>query len=134
MSDIQSSFRRYEKKYMLTQKQYKVMRIGMAPYMEADRFSNYTICNIYYDTPDYQLIRASLTGPVYKEKLRMRSYGTVTGTDNVFVELKKRYGIQAPGHGKSGGGRLLAPGRLFDGSGQKPDPSRDRLVHAELPP
>ena len=91
MSDIQSSFRRYEKKYMLTQKQYKVMRIGMAPYMEAGRFSNYTICNIYYDTPDYQLIRASLTGPVYKEKLRMRSYGTVTGTDNVFVELKKKY-------------------------------------------
>ena len=91
MSEIQSCFQRYEKKYILTWKQYQAMRAGMAPYMKADRFSNYTICNIYYDTPDYRLIRASLEKPVYKEKLRMRSYGAVTGADNVFVELKKKY-------------------------------------------
>ena len=88
---IQSCFKRYEKKYLLSWEQYQAMRIGMAPYMEADRYSNYTICNVYYDTPDWRLIRTSLEKPVYKEKLRVRSYGTVTGADNVFVELKKKY-------------------------------------------
>jgi len=92
MSDaIQSCFRRYEKKYLLNEKQYEAMKNGMAPYMEADKFSHYTICNIYYDTDDYRLIRASLEKPVYKEKLRVRSYGTVQNGDPVFVELKKKY-------------------------------------------
>ena len=88
---IQNCFRRYEKKYLLTWRQYRAMLEGMAPYMRADHYSNYTICNIYYDTPDWRLIRASLEKPVYKEKLRVRSYGAVCGADNVFVELKKKY-------------------------------------------
>ncbi len=88
---IQSCFKRYEKKYLLNYNQYEAMLAGMKDHMEADRFSNYTICNIYYDTPDWQLIRTSLEKPVYKEKLRVRSYGTVTGADNVFVEIKKKY-------------------------------------------
>ena len=88
---VQTCFKRYEKKYPLTWEQYQAMLKGMAPYMQADRHSRYTICNIYYDTPDYQLIRTSLEKPVYKEKLRVRSYGAVSGADNVFVELKKKY-------------------------------------------
>ncbi|MBR1496853.1 MAG: polyphosphate polymerase domain-containing protein [Oscillospiraceae bacterium] len=88
---IQSCFKRYEKKYLLTWEQYEAMRRGMERYMVADRYSNYTICNIYYDTPDWRLIRTSLEKPVYKEKLRVRSYGAVSGRDNVFVELKKKY-------------------------------------------
>ena len=91
MSEIQSCFKRVEKKYLLTQRQYRAMLAGMAQHMEADRYSNYTICNLYYDTDDYSLIRTSLEKPVYKEKLRVRSYGAVTGTDPVFVELKKKY-------------------------------------------
>ena len=58
---------------------------------EADEHGRYTICNLYYDTPDFQLIRASLDKPVYKEKLRMRSYGVPADGDSVFVELKKKY-------------------------------------------
>ena len=50
-----------------------------------------TICNIYYDTPDFRIIRKSLEKPVYKEKLRLRSYGTAGAEDKVFVELKKKY-------------------------------------------
>ena len=91
MSEIQSCFKRYEKKYLLNFDQYEAMKKGMAPYMEADRFSNYTICNIYYDTPDWELIRTSLEKPMYKEKLRVRSYGTVSNIDNVFIEIKKKY-------------------------------------------
>ena len=42
--------------------------------MEPDDYPRSTVCSIYYDTDDYRLIRHSLDGPVYKEKLRLRSY------------------------------------------------------------
>ena len=63
----------------------------MTPYMKKDAYGEYTICNIYYDTDDYRLIRASLEKPVYKEKLRVRSYGVPQEDGKVFVELKKKF-------------------------------------------
>lgn len=63
----QSVFRRYEKKYLVTQEQYDRLTKVFAPRMERDRFSESTISNIYYDTPDFRLIRRSLDQPVYKE-------------------------------------------------------------------
>ena len=59
--------------------------------MKKDAYGEYTICNIYYDTDDYRLIRASLEKPVYKEKLRVRSYGVPQEDGKVFVELKKKF-------------------------------------------
>ena len=91
MSGIQSCFKRYEKKYLLTQAQYEAMLAGMADCMVPDEHPRYSISNVYYDTPDYALIRASLEKPVYKEKLRLRSYGVPGSRDTVFVELKKKY-------------------------------------------
>ena len=91
MSGIQSCFKRYEKKYLLTAEQYRAMLLGMAPYMKPDEHPRYSISNVYYDTEHYDLIRASLEKPVYKEKLRMRSYGVPGSRDTVFVELKKKY-------------------------------------------
>ena len=88
---IQYSFRRYEKKYVLSPRQQEQLLQRIAPYMKEDVFGSYTICNIYYDTPDWRLIRASLEKPAYKEKLRVRSYGVPTETDRVFVELKKKF-------------------------------------------
>lgn len=88
---MQFSFRRYEKKYMLTPEQYTKMLAGMKHDMRPDEFGRYTICNIYYDTDDFRLIRTSLEKPVYKEKLRMRSYGVPKAQDEVFVELKKKF-------------------------------------------
>lgn len=88
---IQYSFRRYEKKYFLSPRQQEQLLQRIAPYMKEDAFGSYTICNIYYDTPDWRLIRASLEKPAYKEKLRVRSYGVPTETDRVFVELKKKF-------------------------------------------
>ena len=41
----------------------------------AGRLRDNHYMHIYFDTPDAQLIRASLDKPVYKEKLRLRSYG-----------------------------------------------------------
>ena len=59
--------------------------------MKGDEYGRSTICNLYYDTPDYLLIRRSIEKPVYKEKLRIRSYSKASSDSTVFVELKKKY-------------------------------------------
>ena len=63
----------------------------MDQYMVADEHGVSTICSLYFDTPDHLLIRRSMEHPVYKEKLRLRSYGTADKDTTVFVELKKKY-------------------------------------------
>lgn len=88
---IQHSFKRFEKKYLLTSAQHGALLDGMMPYMKADEYGRYTICNIYYDTDNFQLIRTSLEKPIYKEKLRLRSYGIPTDDQKVFVEIKKKF-------------------------------------------
>lgn len=84
-------FERHEKKYVLTPGQQAYLLQHMQPYTQKDPYGAYTILNLYYDTPDYRLIRTSLEKPVYKEKLRMRSYGVPAADGAVFVELKKKY-------------------------------------------
>lgn len=87
----QSIFQRVEKKYLLTGKQYEKIFPYLQLHMKADDFAHSVVHNLYFDTPDYQLIRTSLEKPVYKEKLRIRSYGVPQGDSIVFVELKKKY-------------------------------------------
>lgn len=89
--NTQMVFERYEIKYLLDERQKEKILRAMEPYMAPDRFGRSTIRNIYYDTDDYRLIRKSLEKPVYKEKLRVRSYRQSRAEDSVFVELKKKY-------------------------------------------
>lgn len=88
-------FNRCEKKYLLSQKQYEDIVALMQHHMEYDVYNKdgrpYRICNIYYDTADDELIRKSISKPVYKEKLRVRSYGKKQPDEDVFVEIKKKY-------------------------------------------
>ena len=85
------TFMRYEKKYMLNEEKYSCLMDVFESQMEDDIFSRSSICNIYFDTPNFELIRNSLDKPVYKEKLRMRSYGVPDEDGSVFIELKKKY-------------------------------------------
>lgn len=87
----QMVFKRYEMKYLLTRKQKEKVLEAMEPYLELDEYGRTTIRNIYYDTDNYRLVRKSLEKPVYKEKLRVRSYDAAGPEDKVFVELKKKY-------------------------------------------
>lgn len=87
----QAVFKRYELKYLLTQAQKQIILKAMEPYMQLDKYGRTTIRNIYYDTDDYLLIRRSIEKPVYKEKLRIRSYKRANPESTVFVELKKKY-------------------------------------------
>ena len=88
---IQYSFKRYEKKYMLTGRQYENILPVFKEKMAEERYGLHTVCNVYYDTPDFRLIQASVQKPVYKEKFRVRSYGVPSEDDIIYGEIKKKY-------------------------------------------
>lgn len=87
----QMIFKRYELKYLLTAHQKQCVLEAMAPHMQIDEYGRDTIRNIYFDTDHYRLIRRSMEKPIYKEKLRLRSYRQVASDGDVYVELKKKY-------------------------------------------
>lgn len=91
------TFKRVELKYFLTSEQYSLLRIELDKRMDLDKFcrknGSYMIYNLYFDTDHNDIIRQSLAKPYYKEKLRMRSYALLAGSDqHVFLELKKKIG------------------------------------------
>ncbi len=91
MTAYQDVFRRYEKKYLVTPQQFNQLARVFLPRMVPDRFAQSTISNIYYDTPDFRLIRRSLDRPPYKEKLRLRTYQAPAADTEVFLEIKKKF-------------------------------------------
>ncbi len=84
-------FERTEKKYILSYEQYSLFNNLIKGKIAKDKYHKNTICNIYLDTPNYLLIRNSIDAVSYKEKLRLRSYGTPSNSSTVFLELKKKY-------------------------------------------
>jgi SPX domain protein involved in polyphosphate accumulation len=91
VAEVQKVFKRVEKKFMIDDKTYTELMKRLEGKMKIDKYGKTTICNIYYDTPNNRLVRTSIEKPVYKEKLRVRSYGTPDDDGLVFVELKKKY-------------------------------------------
>ena len=90
--DATCIFKRIEKKYLLSETQYEALFQRIGPHLRPDEFGRSTVLSLYLDTPDHRIIRNSLEAKDYKEKLRLRSYGTA-GTDSpVFLELKKKLG------------------------------------------
>lgn len=87
----QMIFKRCEIKYMLNRKQQEIIKGAMEDHMIADIHGRNTICSLYFDTPDFLLVRRSIDHPIYKEKLRLRSYGVADKNSTVFLELKKKY-------------------------------------------
>jgi hypothetical protein len=85
------TFQRVEKKYLMSRKQYIALTERLLPYMHQDAYGKHTISNLYFDTPDDLLVRRSIEKPMYKEKLRLRSYGIPKEDSQVFLEIKKKY-------------------------------------------
>ena len=90
MKDIMT-FRRVEKKYRLTPAQKDALLTLIGPHLTPDAHGRNTICSLYLDTPDHLIIRNSIIARTYKEKLRLRSYGTPSMDDLVFLEIKKKF-------------------------------------------
>ena len=91
MAKFKHNFKRIEQKYLLNERQLDMLMSSLAPLTVPDDWGESRICNIYYDTPDYRVVRRSLEKPKYKEKLRLRTYGEPTGESAAFVEIKKKY-------------------------------------------
>ena len=88
---IQTVFERTEKKYILTISQRRALLEKIMEYIKPDEYGESTVCSLYFDTDDSHLIRKSMEKPIYKEKLRLRSYSTPKADSNVFLKLKKKY-------------------------------------------
>ena len=86
------SFKRIEKKYILTETQYEGLFQRIGSHLRPDEYGRSTVVSLYLDTPDHRLIRSSIEAADYKEKLRLRSYGTADAGSTVFLELKKKFG------------------------------------------
>lgn len=90
------TFKRYEDKFMMSGDTFRALVERLEEYMQLDSHcvdGTYRICNIYFDTDNNDVIRLSTSKPYYKEKLRLRSYGTPANeSSEVFLELKKKIG------------------------------------------
>ena len=90
-----STFKRYEKKYLITKEKLDSLMPLLLEHMDLDEYciggNEYRIYSIYYDTVNHDVIRANSQGLTYKEKMRIRSYYAKTDPeDKVFMELKKK--------------------------------------------
>ena len=88
------SFCRYEKKFLVSAETVERFLEKISPYVTADAYcvdgNEYSICNIYYDNDNHDIITHSLSKPKYKEKLRVRSYGVPDMDSKAYIELKKK--------------------------------------------
>ncbi len=89
------TFKRKETKFRINQKQLDAIMPTLMEHMVLDKHNIggklYPIYNIYYDTPQNDVVRISASHPRYKEKLRLRCYKIPeTDNDTVFIELKKK--------------------------------------------
>jgi hypothetical protein len=106
---MQTIFKRYEKKYLITQEQGTALRDICFRYMAQDKFGEYLVQNVYYDTENWDVIRLSLEKPFFKEKLRLRCYDVSREEGELFLELKKKY------NGVVYKRRLVIPVKTFSG-------------------
>ena len=87
--EIISVMKRYELKYVLSEKQAERFKLLILNHMKIDKYGLTTIGSIYFDTPNYTLLNRSIEKPLYKEKLRLRSYGLAKENTPVFLEIKR---------------------------------------------
>ena len=90
--DAACTFKRIEKKYLLSEAQQEALFQKIGAHLKPDAFGRSTVLSLYLDTPDHRIIRNSIEAADYKEKLRLRSYGTARADSTVFLELKKKFG------------------------------------------
>lgn len=84
-------FKRVEIKYLLDEEEKNNLINMLKPYLEHDQYFKSSITNIYFDNTENELIYTSLDKPIFKEKLRVRTYETPNLDGNVFLEIKNKY-------------------------------------------
>ena len=90
------TFERHERKFLITPEQKELILNNLKDYLVLDERDNnkgiYNVYSLYFDDDFDEIIRNSVNKPIYKEKLRMRSYKlNPTDNDKIFLEIKKKY-------------------------------------------
>ena len=83
----EKTFDRVEKKFLITEAEKKKLLSTIKKNMKKTEYHRSGVFNIYFDTDGYDFIISSIDHPVFKEKLRARSY---EGYDKVFFEIKTK--------------------------------------------
>ena len=86
-----NNLKRDEKKYMFSREKYNELMKRLEGRLDPNEFPNSKILNIYFDTDSYDLAIRSIQKPIYKEKIRLRSYNVPNEDSKLFLELKKKY-------------------------------------------
>lgn len=84
-------FNRVEQKYIITVEEKKLLMEKINKHIKKDMYYDSLISNIYFDDSNNRLIINSLDKPLYKEKVRVRSYDIPNLDSNVFFEIKNKY-------------------------------------------
>lgn len=85
-------FRRVEQKYILSKKQYELLQDIIKSKFKKDKYYKSKIYNLYFDNSSNDMIINSIEKPLYKEKIRVRSYNEVKNKDDiVYLEMKQKY-------------------------------------------
>ena len=91
MQGYQGTFKRKEIKYRLTAEQRSAFMEKVALHLQHDEFGLTHIGSLYFDNANNSIICRSMEKPLYKEKLRLRYYGQPAGSEQAFLELKKKF-------------------------------------------
>ena len=83
-------FKRIEQKYLLSENEYNKLMNRLKDHIVKDKYFQSTICNVYFDTDNYDLIVSSIEKDIFKEKVRLRSYNIPNLNDIVFLEIKSK--------------------------------------------
>lgn len=106
---IQSVFERIEEKYQLSARERAAIEGALAAHLQRDRARDGLVCSLYLDTPERAVIMRSLEKPCYKEKLRLRAYGTVLASFSP-TRAFQVVNVSAPGLGEGQECQLLVNG------------------------
>lgn len=87
-------FRRVEKKYLITKEEKNKLLKFCGDRLTKNKYFRSTVCSIYFDTENDDLIQKQidkpLDKPIFKEKVRLRSYNVPRKNDVVFLEIKTK--------------------------------------------
>lgn len=85
-----NTFERIEKKYVLTKTAYENLQDLLDIYFREDLYPHSNIASVYFDTENYAVIRHSMEGSDFKEKIRLRKYLSENSESDMFIEIKRK--------------------------------------------
>lgn len=87
---------KYEFKYIVPLNKLEPLREEIRPYVKLDPYAEgigggeYTVRSIYYDTLNFDYFWEKVDGYKIRKKIRIRGYNEPTGSDIVFMEIKRK--------------------------------------------